>query len=120
MLRLESGRLPKSFSLWFGLVPVVLGLLTALSRATPDRCLLLAKDELMLPTGFLNLRTATIPYKDLERVWRVYLPLTAVLRMATKGGRFQVVSVMLPDQASYLAVEEFLVTRAQENVQDRI
>ena len=80
------------------------------------RRLLLGKNELTVPTGFLNLRTATIAYNSLERVGRVYLPLTVVLRIATKRERFQIVSVMLPDDTSYLAVEKFLVWRAQENL----
>jgi hypothetical protein len=38
-----------------------------------------------------------------------------VLRIATKRGKFEVVSTLLPDIESYLAVEHFLTLRAQEN-----
>ncbi len=113
--RVESSHWPQGFRLWFGLLPLALGLLTGLQRLVFRRDLLLGKNELTLPTGFLNLRTATIGYGTLERVWRVYLPLTVVLRITTKQRCFQVVSVLLPDNASYLAVEKFLLSRAQQN-----
>jgi hypothetical protein len=100
---------PYSFiSLVFSLGPIVLGLLLALRRLAFKRCLVLDKDALMLPTGFLRARTARIPYASIERVWQTRLPLGAVLSVATKEGKFDVVSAMLPDAGSYIAIGEFL------------
>lgn len=114
--RLSCGRIPYGFSLWFGLLPIALGLLLAVRRAKAYRYLLLDRDELLLPTGFLQTRITRIPYISIERVSRIYLPGTAVLRLATKNGRFEIASTLLPDSESYLAVEKFLNVRARENI----
>jgi hypothetical protein len=115
VLRSSSGQMPHGFGLWLGVIPIMLGLLLALRRVAVDRRLLLDKEQLVLPTGFLQRHTARIPYASIERVWRTYLPFTVVLRVATKRGKFEVVSALLPDSQSYLDVEQFLTLRAQEN-----
>jgi hypothetical protein len=38
-----------------------------------------------------------------------------VLTIATRAGKFEVLSVYLPDARSYIDVREFLWARAQEN-----
>jgi len=45
---------------------------------------------------------------SIEGIWQTRLPFAAVLRVATREGKFEVVSAMLPDAASYIDVEEFL------------
>jgi hypothetical protein len=69
----------------------------------------------MLPTGFLRVRTTRIPYVSIERVWQTRLLWIAVLCVATKEGKFEVPSEMLPDAGSYIAVGKFLSSRAQDN-----
>ena len=61
------------------------------------------------------MRTARIEYTSIERVWRHYLPATLVLRVATKTRTFEIVSVLLPDNESYRALEGFLSLKVQEN-----
>jgi len=77
-------------------------------RVAFNRYLLLDTDALVLPTGFLRVRTTRIPYMSIEGIWQTRLPFAAVLRVATREGKFEVVSAMLPDAASYIDVEEFL------------
>ena len=113
--RLSGGRMPTGFSLWFGLVPIALALLLGLRRILFDRRLLLDNDGMILPTGLLQTGTARIDYTSIERVWRHYLPATVVLRVATEKHIFEIVSVLLPDDTSYLTLEEFLSLKAQEN-----
>jgi hypothetical protein len=113
--RLSWGRMPTGFSLWFGLLPIMLALLLGVRRVSFDRRLLLDKDEMILPTGFLQIGTARIAYASIERVWRHYLPATVVLRVATKKRTLEIASVLLPDNESYRALEEFLNLKAQEN-----
>ena len=117
--RLSWGRMPTGFSLWFGLLPIMLALLVGVRRVAFDRRLLLDKDEMILPTGYFRTREARILYPSIERVWRHYLPLTVVLRVATEERTFEIVSTMLPDNESYLAIEEFLNLKAQENAAKR-
>ncbi|SRR6266705_3298304 len=99
---------PHAISLSFGLAPIILGLLLTVRRLAFKRYLLLDTDALVLPTGFLRVRTTRIPYMSIERVWQTRLPFAAVLCVATKEARFDVVSAMLPDVASYIDVGKFL------------
>jgi hypothetical protein len=107
--------MPTGFSLWFGLVPILLALLLGVRRVSFDRRLLLDQDEMVLPTGFLQMGTARVAYASIERVWRHYLPATVVLRVATEKRTFEIVSVLLPDDESYRALEAFLNQKTQEN-----
>jgi len=113
--RLSWGRMPTGFSLWFGLVPIALAILLGVRRILFDRCLLLDNDGLFLPRGLLQTGTARVDYTSIERVWRHYLPATVILRVATEKHIFEIVSVLLPDNKSYLTLEEFLSLKAQEN-----
>jgi hypothetical protein len=117
--RLSWGRVPTGFNLWFGLLPVILALLLGMRRVAFDRRLLLDKDGVILPTGLLQRRTARIAYTSIERVWRHYLPATVVLRVATEKRTFEIVSVLLPDNESYRAIEEFLSLKAKENAANK-
>jgi hypothetical protein len=117
--RLSWGRMPTGFGLWFGLLLIMLALLLGVRRFALDRRLLLDKDEMILPIGPLQTGVARIAYLSIERVWRHYLPLTVVLRVATEKRTFDMVSTLLPDNESYRAVEEFLNLKAQENAANR-
>ena len=118
--RLSWGRMPTGFSLWFGLLPVMLALLLGVRRVAFDRRLLLNKDEMVLPTGLLQRGAARIAYASIEGVWRHYLPATVVLRVATEKCIFEIVSVLLPDNESfYRALEELLNLKAQENAANK-
>jgi hypothetical protein len=113
--RLSWGRMPTGFGLWFGLVPIMLALLVGVRRVAVDRRLLLDEDAMILPTGPFQTRATRIMYSSIERVWRHYLPAAVVLRIATEKRTFEIVSVLLPDNESYRAVEEFLSLKVQEN-----
>lgn len=112
---LVCGCRPHGFALWFGLAPVALGL-GLLVRRLAFRCnLLLDTDALVLPTGFGRVRTMRIPYADIRDVWHARLVWMDVLMIATKGRKFEILSVMLPDTQSYIDVGEFLKLRTQRN-----
>jgi hypothetical protein len=95
-------------SLMFSFGPIMLGSLLAVRRVAFQRYLVLDKEALLLPTGFLRLRVTRIPYFSIERVWQTRLPFGAVLSIATKDGKFDVVSAMLPDADSYVDIGKFL------------
>jgi hypothetical protein len=119
MQKLSCGRMPTGFSLWFGLLPIMLALLLGVRRVSFDRRLLLEQEEMILPTGLLQMGTARIAYASIKRVWRHYLPATVVLRVATEKRTFEIASVLLPDNASYRALEDFLYLKTQENAANR-
>ena len=103
---------PNGFVLWFGLAPIILALLVIVRRLAFKCFLVLEEDALILPTGFGRVRTTRIPYASIERVWETSLPFTTVLSVATKEGKFEVVSMMLPDTRSYLDVGKFINSRS--------
>jgi len=113
--RLSFGRMPTGFRLWFGLVPILLALLLGIRRVSFHCRLLLDKDEMILPTGFFQRDSTRVAYASIERVWRHYLPITVVLRIATAARTFQIASVLLPDDESYRALEAFINQKVQEN-----
>jgi len=108
LMGLVYGCWPHGFSLYFGLLPIMLGLLTTVRRLVFKCYLVLDKDALILPTGFGRVRTARIRYTNIERVWETRLPFTVVLSVATKEGKFEIISAMLPDASSYIDVGKFL------------
>jgi hypothetical protein len=108
LMGLVCGCRPHGFTLWFGLIPIPLGLFVAGRRLIFKCYLVLDGDALILPTGFGRVRTTRIPYTSIERVWETRLPFTVVLSVATKEGKFEVVSAMLPDAGSYIDVGKFL------------
>jgi hypothetical protein len=111
--------MPTGFSLWFGLVSIILALLLAVRRVSFNRSVLFDKDEMVLPTGFMQTGTARVAYSRIRRVWRHYLPLTVVLRVATEERTFEIVSTMLPNNESYRSIEAFLASKAQENAANK-
>jgi hypothetical protein len=112
---LSLGYMPNGFSLWFGLVPIALAFVVGVRRISVAHYLLLENDTMVLPTRPFQMRTAKIEYASIKRVWRHYLPMTVVLRVATENRTFEVLSSLLPDNESYRAVEAFLVQKALEN-----
>ena len=111
---LVCGCRPHGFLLWLGLAPIIFGLLLTVRRLAFNCYLVLDLDALLLPTGFGRVRTTRIPYTSIERVWETRLPFATVLSIATKGGKFEVVSTMLPDARSYVDVGRFLNSRSSQ------
>jgi hypothetical protein len=114
ILGFECGCWPHGFMLWFGLAPVIFGLLLAVRRFAFKCYLVLDEDALILPTGFGRVRTTRIPYTSIERVWESSLPFTRVLFFATKEGKFEVLSTMLPNTNSYIEIGKFLYAQADK------
>ena len=108
---LREGR-PSPVGISFGFLLTFLGVLVAVRRFVLKRHLVLDSDALMLPTGFLRLRTRRIPYVEIERVWQVRLLWMPVLCIRTKRGKFEVLSGMLPNANSYIEVGNFLNSQA--------
>lgn len=115
MIGLECGCGPRGFALWFGLLPIVLSL-GLLVRRLAYRChLLLDTEALVLPMGFGRVRTNRIRYAEIKNIRHDRFLWTYVLTIATKAGKFEILSVMLPDTQSYIAVGEFLKLHIQPN-----
>ncbi len=105
---------PSPIGLSFGLLPILMGLLLTVRRLVFKRHLILDRDALMVPTGFLRIRTKRIPYMDIERVWQVRLLWANVLCVDTKQGKFEIVSTLLPETDSVIAIGAFLNSKARQ------
>ncbi len=112
LMGFECGCWPHGFSLWFGVLPIMLGLFATVRRFLFKSYLVLDKDALVVPTRFGRVRTKRVPYTSIERVWETRLPFAVVLSVATKEGKFEVVSTMLPDTNSYIDIGKFLYAKA--------
>jgi hypothetical protein len=112
---LSWGRLPTGFALWFGFIPIALALMMGVRRISVKRYLLLDRDSMEIPTGPFQATTTRIEYSSILRIWRHYLPLAVVLRVATEKRTFDIHSSLLPDNRSYRSIEEFLTLKVQEN-----
>lgn len=109
---------PTGFSFWFsliGLIPIAWALIIGARRILVKRYLLLDNDSMILPIDLFQMRTATIEYTSIRRVWRHYMTYTFVLRIATETQTFSILPTSLPDNESYRAVEEFLNRKLFEN-----
>jgi len=75
----------------------------------------LESDALLIPSGFLRLRSTKIPYQEIESVYEntygTKLFQMAALGLRTKQRNFEIVSTLLPDTASYVAIREFIKSR---------
>jgi hypothetical protein len=107
----ECGCRPHGFRLWFGLLPVMLGLLLTVRRLLLKSYLVFDKDALIVPTGFGRVRAKRVPYTSIERVRESRLPFAVFLYVVAKEGKFEIVSTMLPDANSYIDVGKFLYTQ---------
>jgi hypothetical protein len=109
---------PHGFMLWFGVLPIIVALLLTVRRLAFKGHLILDHHAITLPTGFGRVRTKRIPYASIQRVWETRLPLTVVLSFATREGKFEVVSTMLPDRGSYIDVGKFLYAQVARPIPD--
>src|SRR5215469_16484841 len=121
---LLSGRIPTGFRLWsslFGLIPIALALIVGVRRILVNRYVLLDNDCMVRPIGLFQMRTATIEYTSIRRVWEHYTFYYAVLvlKVTTEKQTFDIVSTLLPDNESYCALEEFLRKKAVENTRPK-
>jgi hypothetical protein len=84
LMGFECGCWPHGFSLWSGVLPIMLGLFMTVRRFLFKSYLVLNKEALVVPTGFGRVRTKRVPYTSIERVWETRLPFAIVLSVATK------------------------------------
>jgi len=93
---------------------VVLALVVVSRRLVFRRFIELEPDALLLPTGFLHLRTRRIELAEIRDVVDDPPGSGAVLWIKTEKGDFPVWSVWLPEVGSYSRVRDFLLPYRQE------
>jgi len=91
---------------------VVLALLLTARRISSPQVLELGTEALLLPHGRFQKQTSRIAYSDIQAVSEVDVSGQKFLYVTAGGLRFTVTASLFPDTASYIAVRDFLVSRA--------
>jgi hypothetical protein len=87
------------------------GLLLTARRVLLPQFLQLEQSSISIPKGFLRTWVTKIPYADIEREWETVHGSMRTLTLQVKGRKFEVLSMMFPDLASYVAVRDFVKSR---------
>jgi hypothetical protein len=90
-------------------------LLLAIRRAAFRRYVELADDALLLPTGFLQMHTARIPYGTIDRVWESRWALGTVLNLQANHKKFEITCGIRLDRDAYVSVRNFLIQATSRN-----
>ena len=114
MVLAELGLCPRTPALvGTGVLSVLYGLLV-LRRCALPRSLVLDDDSLWLPTGFLQMYVTRVRFAEIDALWERELPLRQVVLSLRSGGRtLDIFASFLPDEASYHAVDEFLLAHVE-------
>ena len=91
----------------------------ALARLAFPRFLELGQTSLSISPGLLRPRITVIPYDEIWQVSEVVRGRMSVLQLRTKHRTFEIVSTLLPDQASYVAVRDFVNSRIRPEARGR-
>jgi hypothetical protein len=92
---------------------VLAALLMAIRRLGSHKVLELGTDALLLPHGFLQIKISRIPYVDIQGVSETQVSGQKFLYVRAAGHRFTITASLFPDTDSYLAVRDFLTSRAR-------
>jgi hypothetical protein len=91
---------------------VLMAILLALRRIANPQTLELGTEALRLPHGFLQTKTALIPYAEIDGVSETEVNGQTLLHVAANGRRLTVAASLFQDTDSYLAVRDFLFSQA--------
>jgi hypothetical protein len=113
----QMGHLARYFPRWLAIAAIFgfagLGVLIALRRYAFPRVLILDEDGAWIPSGFMRMHARRIVFAETSAIWEVFLPLTAVLCLRYRGKTFEIVSTLLPDHESYVAVGCYICSRVK-------
>jgi hypothetical protein len=104
---------PRARGIVLGLLAVfvILGLLIALRRYAFPRHLLIDEEGIWLPSGFLRLDVRRVAFAEISDVWEAFIPCTVALCLRSQGRTYEVISTLLPDHGTYLAVAGYIDSR---------
>lgn len=99
-----------------GIFPLAFAFAGSLRRLAFPRFLELGENTLSICSGLFQARVTKIPYEEVGQAWEVVRGKMSVLHLRTKDRTFEIVSTLLPDMASYVAVKDFLNSRLTPKV----
>lgn len=92
-------------------IPMLLAILLAVRRLTIRRFLQLEENALLLPTGFLQLRSAKSAYDTILDVSEARWALGTVLYIRTSQGKYEIPCGIRINRNDYVAVRDYLVAK---------
>jgi hypothetical protein len=108
-----AGYIPRALGIPASLLFAGLGAILTLRRYAFPRCLVLDGEGVWLPSGFMRMNVRRVVFAETSAVWEAFLPLAVVLCLRCHGKTFEVVSTLLPDHESYLAVGGYIYSRVE-------
>ena len=101
------GKVSFGLGMVLGFVPLSFALMGTVRRLFLPRFLELGQDALLISTGFLRVRVASIRMPTLSRYREVVRGRMTTIKLRTKERSFEINSILLPNMASYVAVQRF-------------
>jgi hypothetical protein len=108
-----AGYFPRLLGIPASLLFAGFGVLFTVRRYAFSRSLVLDEEGIWLPSGFMRMNVRRVVFAETSAVWEAFLPLTVVLCLRSHGKTFEVVSTLLPDHKSYLAVGRYICSRVE-------
>jgi hypothetical protein len=90
---------------------VLMGLLLTGRRIISHQVLDIGTEELLLPWGFMQRKTATIIYADIDKVTEVDVSGQKFIYVTAKGLRYTITASLFPDKKTYEEVKSFLASQ---------
>ncbi|EEF60711.1 hypothetical protein [Pedosphaera parvula] len=94
-------------------LPLCFALVGTVRRLVFPRFLELGQDTFSVCTGFFQARVTRIPYADIEQAWEVVGPRMTIFHLRTKDRTTEILSILLPNMTSYVAVRDFVNSRVR-------
>jgi len=88
-------------------------LLFALLRIVKPRYLVVEKDALLLPGHLFQREPTRIAYADIQELSEDHVFRQTLLNITVQGRRHGLLASLLPDEASYIAIRDFLRSQVQ-------
>ena len=101
-----------------GVAFVVLASLLVIRRVAFPRFIEINQDSLVIPRGLFRSCCTKVSYSDIEGSWETVTGLTAALHLRVKGRTFEILSMMLPNMASYIDIRGLVNSRFTPKVNE--
>ncbi len=104
--------LPPKLALLGSLIAGALVVVFGIRRQLLKRSLILRENDMVVPTGFMYLRSTTVAYARLSELREYPLPHVHTITFRNGETTLQLSSILMPDDETYLEVCHFLAERA--------
>ncbi len=104
--------LPPKLALLGSLIAGALVVVFGIRRLLLKRSLTFRENDMVIPTGFMQLRSTTVAYAQLSELREHPFPHACAISFRNRERTIQLSSILMPDDETYLEVCHFLAERA--------